>query len=530
MRADPRRSRQHRKRETRRPAIPADPWRVAPWIAVGVAFLVRWWVLRTQPWVTVDGTEYIRLADAFAHGTSFRSVFPPGYPLLIALSHLFVPDRVQAAALVSLALGSLLPLPVWALARRVLPAPWALAPLAIAVLHPTLVGLSTVTMSDATYVTALFAGLALAAADRPLAAGLAMGFAYATRPEGLLPAAVTVLVLARARGWNAAARALAGVLAMSIPCWLYFHANWGGWTLSPKLGVFPAPPRTWQAQEALLRVTPAGADTTSGMLPRAIQALGGAPGTALVQLRSLLELWPIPLLALSIWGLVLRRGIESIPLLYLVLVPFLGLPEQRRFLVSLVPSLAIAAAVGPSRVSVRAVRLAAAALAVAGVVMCAVPLWPDILLPFDTHEQAQQEAGEWLSGVSDPADAVMDRKPYVAFYADRPYRVMPSGTYEEIVSSAVQTGVRFLALDEAVVRVFRPELLPLLHDAQFRAHENRLEGVYIGGRFHGHAIAIFRVLRPGETKTGRPPVTNVHWLDAPRGPGIPAPSLPRRAP
>jgi hypothetical protein len=266
------------------------------------------------------------------------------------------------------------------------------------------------------------------------------------------------------------------------------------------------------------------------MLPRAAQALGGAPGTALVQLRSLLALWPIPLLALSIWGLVLRRGIESVPLLYLAAVPFLGLPGQPRFLVSLIPSLAISAAVGPSRVSVRALRLVAAALAIAGAVMCAVPLWPDILLPFDTHEQAQQEAGEWLSGVSDPGDPVMDRKPYVAFYADRPYRVMPAGTYEEIVGSAVATGVRFLVLDEAVVRVFRPELLPLLHDAELRARESRLEGVYIGGRFRGHAIAIFRVLRPGETKTGRPPVTNVNWLDAPRAPGVPAPTLPRRAP
>jgi len=76
----------------------------------------------------------------------------------------------------------------------------------------------------------------------------------------------------------------------------------------------------------------------------------------------------------------------------------------------------------------------------------------------------------------------------------------------------------------------RPQLLPLLHDAQFRARESRLEGVYIGGRFRGYAIAIFRVLRPGETKTRRPPIMNVNWLDSPREPGIPAPPLPRRAP
>ncbi|MFI5372192.1 MAG: hypothetical protein ACHQ52_11605 [Candidatus Eisenbacteria bacterium] len=485
--------------------------------------MIRIGVLRTQPWVTVDGTEYIRLAEAFARGEGFRSVFPPGYPLLVALARVFVADRVRAAALVSLIAGSLLPLPVWTLARRALSWRWALVPLAVAVLHPTLVGLSTVTMSDATYITALYAGLALAARARPITSGLAMGFAYATRPEGLLPAAALVGAGMRSPGGRrVAALVLAGVLALAIPCWLYFHATWGGWTVSPKLGVFPAPARSWQAQEAMLRATPIGADSTEGVMPRAGEAFANAPRTALVQGRSLLALWPLPLLALSLWGLTRRRGLESIPLLHLLAVPFLGLPGQLRFVASVIPSLAIAATAGPALVRSRSLRVAAAVLGGAGVVMCAVPLWPDVLLPFDAHEQAQQEAGEWLAGVSDPGDLVMDRKPYVAFYADRPYRVMPAGSYEDIVGAAERSRVRWLVLDEGVVRVFRPQLQPLLYDRAFRERESRLEGVYLGGRFRGYGIAVFRVLRPGEQKSGRAPVVNVHWLDTPASrPGLP---------
>ena len=509
-----------------KPSRAIDPDRWAPWAAVALAFAVRLTVQTTQPWVTVDGTEYIRLADAFAHGTPFRSVFPPGYPLLIAFARLFVADRVRAAAMVSLVAGSLLPLPVWTLARRALSPRWALLPLAVMVLHPTLVGFSTITMSDATYLTALTAGIAFAALAMPLPAGLALGFAYATRPEGLLPAALVVLAMLRSPGRaRAAALALAGVLAIAIPCWLYFHATWGGWTLSPKLGVFPAPPSSWQANEALLRATPIGADSTAGVLPRAVRALGGAPGVAWTQLGSLLRLWPMPLLVLSLWGLTRRRGLESLPLLYLFVVPFLGLPGQPRFLMSVLPALAIAAAVALAATSSRPLRLGAAVVALAGALMCAVPMWPDILLPFDAHEQAQQEAGEWLDGQSQPDDAVMDRKPYVAFYAGRPYRVMPSGSYEDIIGAAQASGVRWLVLDEGVVRVFRPQLLPLLHDRGFREREGRLEGVYLGGRFHGYGIAIFKVLRPGESRTGRAPVLNVNWLDAP--PGGAAPRAPR---
>src|SRR5215471_15137249 len=106
-------------------ASPPILWeRVLPAATVVVAFALRAWALRFQPWVTTDGTEYIRFADALAHGRAFSSIFPPGYPILIALAHVFVPDRVHAAAWIAVACGALLPLPVYAIARRTVGSRW----------------------------------------------------------------------------------------------------------------------------------------------------------------------------------------------------------------------------------------------------------------------------------------------------------------------------------------------------------------------------------------------------------------------
>ena len=78
-----------------------------------VALIVRVWALRFEPWVTVDGTEYIRFAAELRRGQAFASIFPPGYPALIALFRFAIEDRVLAAAAVSVVCGSLLVLPVF---------------------------------------------------------------------------------------------------------------------------------------------------------------------------------------------------------------------------------------------------------------------------------------------------------------------------------------------------------------------------------------------------------------------------------
>jgi hypothetical protein len=70
-----------------------------------------------------------------------------------------------------------------------------------------------------------------------------------------------------------------------------------------------------------------------------------------------------------------------------------------------------------------------------------------------------------------------------------------------------------------VAEVYRRQLEPLLYDAAFRDRETRVELAYVGGRQIGYGIGVFRVLRPGEPKTGRPPDVDAAYLNG----GAPGP-------
>ena len=135
-------------------------------VAVAIGAIVRLWAIGFQPHVTVDGTEYIAVAESLLAGRPLPSIFPPGYPLLIALPLALGIERVTSAALVSLVAGALLAWPVWSLARGVLGRAAALAAALVAALHPELVRFSVLSMSESAYLLALFGALAWFARGR----------------------------------------------------------------------------------------------------------------------------------------------------------------------------------------------------------------------------------------------------------------------------------------------------------------------------------------------------------------------------
>ena len=512
----PGRSRSARRASTARPGGGGAAW-LAPTACVAVALAMRLWAHAYQPYVTVDGTEYIRFAESLLHGEAFASIFPPGYPVLIALARLAITDRILAAAAVSLVCGALLPLPVWWLARRTVGERWAVLPSLAVALHPELARISSVTMSEAAGFLALYTGLALLA--RPLLSGLALGAAFAIRPEALLSAAGVAAahglrVARRISDPRALAALAAGVLALAAPCWIYFRLTLGEWTVTPKAVALRAAAADWRPAEPRLanpEPLPPGALGRIGRDGAA--ALRTYPDQALGYARLLLRLWPWPLLLLALWGMARGPGSEWPALLPLLVLPLLGgLGLQPRLLLGALPALAILAARPLAAHPARAWRAALLLAWVAGAVGCGIANAGEFRMPFDSYQEDQKDAGRWLAARSDVTDPVMDRKPYVAFYANRPYRVMPDEPYDTLVAAAVRTGVRYLVLDEGLVRVFRPQLRPLLFDPAFRAREPRLEMVYVAGRFRGYNVAIFRVLQPGETKRGAPPHFDVRWL------------------
>ena len=313
------------------------------------------------------------------------------------------------------------------------------------------------------------------------------------------------------------ALAAAGFLAVALPCWLWFHATLGEWTLTPKVGAVRPVVTDWRRDEPHLGTAAASREGLLEILARnGPAALRQYPSNAVAHGRALLRLWPAPLLLLSLAGLARRRGLEAVALLHLVALPVLGLSVQPRFVLGAVPALAIFAAV-PLATGPRSWRLAAGALALGGVVWCGAVLAPDLHTPFDGWIDAHRDAGVWLSGVAEPGTVVMDRKPWVAFYANRGYRVTPDEPYETLVNAAVRDGVRYLVVDQRISEIFRSQLEPLLYDGAFRDAEQRLELVYVGGRVSGYGIGIFRVLQPGERKGGQPPTVEAAYLRGPAG-------------
>jgi hypothetical protein len=498
-----------------RPVPPRSLVYLLPVLAVVVALAMRLWAHRYQAWVTMDGSEYIRFAGALLRGEPFPSIFPPGYPALIAGMHGLVSDRVAAADAVSIVCGVLLPWPVWVLARRVV-GTWAWLPALAVALHPGLVRISVVSMSESAYFLALYGALALAGA-RSWGAGAALGAGFAIRPEALLPAAVLALGGSRScrRGSlrpATLARAAAGFLVFAVPCWLYFHSTLGEWTMTPKVSALRTAVE-WRQEEP--RIEPRATAPSLGPVERVLRfgpdAVRRYPGRALQHGRSLLAEWPAPLLLLSLLGLWRRRGLASVPLLHLVAIPFLALSAQPRFVLSAIPALALLATAALACSPRGLWRGVLVALGISGLVWRGATAVPEFTRTFEGYLGAERDAGEWLSGVSGPGDAVMDRKPPVAFYADRPYRVIPDDPYERIIEYAQHERIRYLVLEQGVVRLFRPQLAPLLYDAGFREREGRLEMVYFGGHDRGYGVVIFRFLQAGERKTGRPPVMNLRW-------------------
>lgn len=412
---------QARKRPSRAaaPRLPRLPVWAWPALAVLVALVVRVVAWRAQPFITVDGTEYLRYAEAILAGGRIVTIHAPGYPLLIAPVLALLHDRVASGALVSLLCGSLLPWPVWALARRRLGDAAAVLPALAIALHPELARYSAVVMSESAYLLAFFGALALVGVSAP-AAGAVMGVAYVIRAEALLATAVLALRGAwrLRRGRTAPRHALlgaAGFLALALPCVAWYHSATGQWTLSPKLVGVGEFATDWRTIEPRLPRSEAPAPPLSRRLADAVRN----PTTiALPYAKWLLGLWPVPLLLLSLAGLRSGVGVEAVAFVQIAALAVLsfGVP---RYLLVLLPALAILAALPAARVR-GGLALGAASLAVAGVAM----MWAwgarEFFRPYDGHIEAHVDAGRWLGAHSAPGEPVLDRKPYIAFYAERP--------------------------------------------------------------------------------------------------------------
>jgi hypothetical protein len=110
-------------------------------------------------------------------------------------------------------------------------------------------------------------------------------------------------------------------------------------------------------------------------------------------------------------------------------------------------------------------------------------------------------AGSWLGPYVGEEHVIYDGNGVAARWAGATYRPLPIGDYEEALDEIVREGGDFAVLNEEVLRMDLPALLPLVLDKPVAWHEPRLSPAYIEAS-PGRNTLIFRVLRPG----GPPPL------------------------
>src|SRR5262245_35990316 len=194
--------------------------------------------------IQTDGVAYLRLADALAAGGDWsHSMFPPGYPALVAGVRAGSGLSGEASALLlSAACGGLVLLPAYAFWRAVLGEAAALAAAALLAIWPLSVDLGASVLCEPASLLGIFCGLWAWQRSRSEGAGWAAaaggcwGAVAWMRPELLAWSGIGALLLGCRRRPAAGALLLAATAVVYAPYVLALRAETGRWQLSAKAG------------------------------------------------------------------------------------------------------------------------------------------------------------------------------------------------------------------------------------------------------------------------------------------------------
>ena len=157
------------------------------------ALSVRFYSLQFYHVIATDGTTYALVARALASG-DFHGLGVSGfYPVLIALTRLFISDLETAGRITSVISGSLLVIPLYLLGKAVFSRNVAVAAALVAIVWPSMIASSCEVITQASHTTLQLTAVYLfwRAFKSPTAingslAGLLIGLTYLTRPESIL--------------------------------------------------------------------------------------------------------------------------------------------------------------------------------------------------------------------------------------------------------------------------------------------------------------------------------------------------------
>lgn len=339
------------------------------------------------------------------------------------------------------------------------------------------------------------------------AAGLAVGLAYLSRPESLLPGGFVglgIVVVALRRPGSTAVRARRlvvwsaafglAIVVLIAPYLAYLHGHTGHW--SPTAKSQDASIEAWRAvaennrlerDRILYAIDDTG--TGLGVPTQSLTSLAKADprgwlGIVWVNVTTLFKLFVMPLFQVGpTWRLIpgfllvpacieiwRSRRSKATQLLVamgfaplLTCIVFFTLP---RYLVATTAVLTLFAARGLVQLTrslpQRAGRILIAATAVVVATSTLGQIQP--MLPWsETMDPTEQAAaGRWIAENTDPDARIMTRSFHVQAYAHRPVVAMPSADYFTMLEFARRMGVTYVVADPVTIGRRRPELYPVL--------------------------------------------------------------------
>ena len=234
---------------------PVRRWLIA---ALLLATAIRAYLLWQYYCISSDGVVYIRAAQDFFAGklsAGLQSVYPPGYPLLIAAIYPLIGDWELAGQILSLLFGVGLLLPIYFICRDMFNSKIALLACCLAAVSPFLALYSVHVRSEISYLFLstmafylFFIAIERRAVSRFFFAGLLAGYAFLIRPEAIgFLAIVPGVLLLRWLVWRESsitefvqsiAALCAGFLIFALPYIVYLSIDTGRLgAISRKAGV-----------------------------------------------------------------------------------------------------------------------------------------------------------------------------------------------------------------------------------------------------------------------------------------------------
>ncbi len=412
---------------------------------------LRVWAASHNGFPTVDGVLYLdQTARLVNHGHLPWSCFPPGWPAVAAAPYIFL-DRgdpmslLRAGQTANVILGTLMPLLAFLMMRPFLGSRLAVIGMAILMFLPLNIVYSKNDLSEMSFTCALLGSWLLWRRERLVAAGLMFGFAYLIRPEALLAAGGLGLWLWR-RDRRPPWRMVIPMVLVMIPYLVFIKVQTGAFDLTSKTVAVSLSLEAYPGWRYLGLIW----SNLGLFLPKLVGLLG------------------VPLILLSVWGMIKGRGAWLWLLVPLVPVPFIINPMDVRFWVPYLPVFVLAAGLGAvhlasqSWLTDRWKQATLLIVVLAGLGMAA----RDDVFWIRRNREAfygLKDAGSWLKDKTDRDTVIAAYKPYASFWAGCGFIKYPGNMDAvELVVWARNHGARFMVVNVKVAHHLARGLDPLL--------------------------------------------------------------------